>query len=237
MSTHNAPGPAGARSGEPRRPVRSFVLRQGRMSPAQQRALDDLLPRFGIAFAAAPLELPGVFGRVAPVVLEIGFGMGETTAAIAAAHPERDFVGVEVHAPGVGSLLREIDRRALANIRVIRHDAVEVVDAMIPAGSLAGIHVFFPDPWPKLRHHKRRLLQPAFVHALALRLAPGGYLHAATDWADYAQEMLATFAAEPLLANTTEAFAPRPASRPETKFERRGARLGHQVFDLLFTRK
>ena len=237
MSTHNAPGPAGARSGEPRRPVRSFVLRQGRMSPAQQRALDDLLPRFGIAFAAAPLDLPGVFGRVAPVVLEIGFGMGETTAAIAAAHPERDFLGIEVHAPGVGSLLREIDRRALANIRVIRHDAVEVVDAMIPAGSLAGIHVFFPDPWPKLRHHKRRLLQPAFVHALALRLAPGGYLHAATDWADYAQEMLATFAAEPLLANTAEAFAPRPASRPETKFERRGARLGHQVFDLLFTRK
>ena len=237
MSTHDTPGPASGQPGEPRRPVRSFVLRQGRMSPAQQRALDDLLPRFGIAFAAAPLDLPGVFGRVAPVVLEIGFGMGETTAAIAAAHPERDFLGIEVHAPGVGSLLREIARRGLANLRVIRHDAVEVVDAMIPARSLAGIHVFFPDPWPKLRHHKRRLLQPAFVHALALRLAPGGYLHAATDWADYAQEMLATFAAEPLLENTAEGFAPRPAWRPQTKFENRGLKLGHGTWDVLFRRK
>jgi tRNA (guanine-N7-)-methyltransferase len=220
-----------------RRPVRSFVLRQGRLSPAQQRALDELLPRYGLAFARDPLDWPRVFGRVAPVVLEIGFGMGETTAGIAAAHPEQDFVGIEVHAPGVGSLLREIDRRGLTNLRVIRHDAVEVVDAMIPIGSLAGIHVFFPDPWPKKRHHKRRLLQPAFVHALAQRLAPGGYLHAATDWADYAEYMLATLTAEPLLGNTAPAFAQRPESRPQTKFERRGERLGHPVFDLLFTRK
>jgi tRNA (guanine-N7-)-methyltransferase len=171
------------------------------------------------------------------VVLEIGFGMGETTAEIAAAHPERNFIGIEVHAPGVGSLLREVDRRGLANVRVIRHDAVEVVDAMIPPGSLAAIHVFFPDPWPKKRHHKRRLLKPDFVRALARRLAPGGYLHVATDWSDYAEEMLATLGAERLLANTVQGFAPRPESRPQTKFERRGTRLGHPVFDLLFTRK
>jgi tRNA (guanine-N7-)-methyltransferase len=207
------------------------------MSPAQQRALDELLPRHGLPFAHAPLDWQHVFGRAALVVLEIGFGMGETTAEIAAAHPERDFVGIEVHAPGVGSLLREVDRRGLANVRVIRHDAVEVVDAMIPMGSLGGIHVFFPDPWPKKRHHKRRLLKPDFVHALALRLAPGGYLHVATDWLDYAEEMLATLGVERLLANTVQGFAPRPESRPQTKFERRGTRLGHPVFDLVFTRK
>ncbi len=217
--------------------MRSFVLRQGRMSPAQQRALDQLLPRYGLPFACAPLDWQHVFGRAAPVVLEIGFGMGETTAEIAASHPKRDFVGIEVHAPGVGSLLREVDGRGLANVRVIRHDAVEVVDAMIPLGSLAGIHAFFPDPWPKKRHHKRRLLRPDFVHALALRLAPGGYLHVATDWSDYAEEMLATLGAERLLANTAQGFAPRPESRPQTKFERRGTRLGHPVFDLFFTRK
>ena len=219
------------------RPVRSFVLRQGRLSPAQQRAIDDLLPRYGIAFGSGPVDYGRVFGRTAPTVLEIGFGMGETTAAIAAAAPDRDFLGVEVHSPGVGSLLREIAQRGLTNVRVIRHDAVEVVDAMIPQASLAGIHVYFPDPWPKKRHHKRRLLRPAFVHALALRLAPGGYLHTATDWPDYAEEMLATLSSEPLLANTAEGFAPRPDWRPPTKFERRGTRLGHPVFDLLFARR
>lgn len=220
-----------------RRPVRSFVLRQGRMSPAQVRAFDALLPRYGLPFAPSPLDFAAVFGRRAPVVLEIGFGMGETTAAIAQAHPERDFVGLEVHAPGVGALLKRIDEARLANVRVIRHDAVEVVEHMIPADSLAGIHVYFPDPWPKKRHHKRRLLQPAFVHALAARLAPGGYLHAATDWEDYAQEMLATLGGEPLLANTAPGFAPRPPWRPQTKFETRGMKLGHGVFDLVFTRR
>jgi len=237
VSANSGSDPAVPRPENVRRPVRSFVLRQGRMSPAQQRALDELLPRHGLPFAGAPLDWQHVFGRAAPVVLEIGFGMGATTAEIAAAHPERDFVGIEVHAPGVGSLLRELDRRALANVRVIRHDAVEVVDAMIPPGSLAGIHVFFPDPWPKKRHHKRRLLKPDFVHALALRLAPGGYVHIATDWSDYAEEMLATLGVERLLANTVEGFAPRPESRPQTKFERRGTRLGHPVFDLVFSRK
>lgn len=221
----------------PRRPVRSFVLRQGRLSPAQARALDELAPRFALPFGPAPLDYARVFGRVAPVVLEIGCGMGETTAAIAQAQPGTDFIAVEVHAPGVGALLKRIGEMGLANLRVIRHDAVEVVDAMIAPGSLAGIHVYFPDPWPKKRHHKRRLLQPAFVAKLASRLAPGGYLHAATDWAPYAEEILATFAAEPALANSAAGYAPRPPWRPLTKFEARGLKLGHEVFDLLFTRK
>ena len=160
--------------------------------------------------------------------------MGETTAAIAQARPEDDFVGIEVHSPGVGSLLKCVANLGLANVRVIRHDAVEVVAAMIPPASLAGIHVFFPDPWPKKRHHKRRLLTPAFVHELALRLLPEGILHIATDWEDYAQEILATLAAEPLLANTTDGFAPRPHYRPLTKFEMRGVKLGHGVRDVIF---
>ena len=188
------------------------------MSPAQSRALDDLMPAYGIPFAERALDFSQVFGRRAPIVLEIGFGMGETTAAIAAAQPDHDFLGVEVHAPGVGALLARVAAEALTNVRVIRHDAVDGGAHMIAQGSLAGVHVFFPDPWPKKRHHKRRLLTPAFVHALAQRLAPGGYLHAATDWEDYAQEMLATLSAEPLLANTGDGFAPRPATRPRTKF-------------------
>jgi tRNA (guanine-N7-)-methyltransferase len=218
------------------RPIRSFVLRQGRMSPAQQRALDELMPRYGVPFAPEPLDLDALFGRRAPRVLEIGCGMGETTARIAAAQPAADFIGIEVHAPGVGSLLRQAADLGLANLRVIQHDAVEVVAAMIPEGSLAGIHVFFPDPWPKKRHHKRRLLKPAFVRALALRLAQGGYLHVATDWEDYAQEILVTLAAEPLLANTVAGFAPRPDYRPLTKFEARGLKLGHGVWDVVFRR-
>jgi len=221
----------------PTRPIRSYVLRQGRMSPAQQRACDELLPRFGVPFAPAPLDLARVFGRVAPVTLEIGFGMGETTAAIAQAHPDVDYLGIEVHLPGVGALLQRIDALALANVRVIRHDAVDVVDAMIAPASLAAVHVYFPDPWPKKRHHKRRLLNASFVHALALRLVAGGYLHVATDWAHYADEVLATLSAEPLLVNTAAGFASRPAWRPQTKFELRGRRLGHEVFDLLFTRR
>ena len=213
------------------------MLRQGRISPAQQRALDQLLPRYGIPFVPERLKFAEVFGRDAPVVLELGFGMGETTAQIAGAQPERDFVGIEVHAPGVGSLLNRIEALGLTNLRVIRHDATEVVDAMIAPDTLAGIHVYFPDPWPKKRHHKRRLLKAPFVRALADKLVPGGYLHAATDWKDYAQEMLATLSAEPLLANTAEGFAPRPSWRPPTKFEARGVRLGHDVFDLVFRRR
>jgi len=206
------------------------------MSPAQQRALDTLWPKYGIAFAPTLLDLDAAFGRRAPHVLEIGFGMGETTAKIAAARPDRDFLGIEVHPPGIGSLLRQLDEHGLTNVRVIRHDAVEVVAAMIPPGSLAGIHVFFPDPWPKKRHHKRRLLTAAFVHELALRLAPDGTLHVATDWEEYAQEILAVLDAEPLLTNTSGDFAPRPDYRPLTKFENRGLKLGHGVRDLVFSR-
>ena len=219
------------------RPIRSFVLRQGRFSPAQQRAYESLLPRFGIAFAAAPLDLSHVFGRTGPKILEIGFGMGETTAAIAKARRGDDFLAIEVHSPGVGGLLRLIEQEQLANIRIIQHDAVEVVEYMLAPGTLAGAHVFFPDPWPKKRHHKRRLLQGAFVHALAERLASRGYLHVATDWEDYAVEILETLRAEPLLANTSPNFSPRPEYRPLTKFERRGLKLGHAVWDLLFERR
>jgi tRNA (guanine-N7-)-methyltransferase len=219
------------------RPVRSFVLRQGRISPAQQRALTNLLPRFGIAYTPAPLDFTQTFGRAAPVILEIGFGMGETTAAMAAARPELNFLGVEVHGPGVGALLNRVDAEHLANVRVIQHDVVDVLQQMMPGDSLAGVHVYFPDPWPKKRHHKRRLLQPAFVHAVAQRLVPGGYVHAATDWQEYADEILATFTAEPLLANTADGFAPRPAWRPQTKFETRGRRLGHGVRDIVFRRR
>jgi len=163
--------------------------------------------------------------------------MGETTARIAAEHPENDYLGVEVHIPGVGALLKRIDEQALTNIRVIRHDAVEVVGAMLPPASLAGIHLFFPDPWPKKRHHKRRLLQPAFAELLASRLAPGGYLHAATDWQEYAEHMLSTLSQVAALENPHGGFAVRPAARPETKFETRGRRLGHDSWDVIFRRR
>jgi len=207
------------------------------MSPAQQRALETLLPKFGVPFAPGSLDFERLFGRRAPTILEIGFGMGETTAAIAQARPGDDFIGVEVHGPGVGSLLKRIDELRLDNVRVIRHDAVEVVATMIPCGSLAGVHVFFPDPWPKKRHHKRRLLQPAFVRELALRLAPGGYLHVATDWEEYALDIVGVLGAERLLENTTGGFAHRPDYRPRTKFEARGIKLGHRVFDAIFRRR
>jgi len=219
------------------RPIRSFVLRQGRFSPGQQRAYDALMPRFGIAYRPGPLDLAAAFGRSAPTVLEIGFGMGETTARIAAENPGNDYLGVEVHTPGVGALLKRVEEQALTNVRVVQHDAVEVVRDMIPPASLAGIHVFFPDPWPKKRHHKRRLVQPAFVGLLASRLASGGYLHAATDWQEYADHILATLSAEPALVNRTSGFADRPATRPETKFEQRGRRLGHGSWDIVFEKR
>jgi tRNA (guanine-N7-)-methyltransferase len=221
----------------PHRPIRSFVLRQGRMSPAQQRAIETLWPAFGVDFAPSPPDFDRVFGRRAPRVLDVGFGMGETTATMAEARPDVDFLAIDVHGPGVGSLLKRIDERGLVNVRVMKHDAVEVVAAMIPPASLSGVHIFFPDPWPKKRHHKRRLLTPRFVHELARRLAPAGCLHVATDWEEYAQVALDTLAAESLLENTADGFAPRPSSRPLTKFEARGLRLGHGVRDLVFRRR
>ena len=219
------------------RPIRSFVLRQGRVTDAQRRACEQWLPRFGIPYAEAPLDFDRAFGRAAPRFLEIGFGMGETTAAIAARHPDNDYLGVEVHTPGVGSLLKRVVERDLANVRVIQHDAVEVLEHMIAPQSLDGAHVFFPDPWPKKRHHKRRLLQPAFVALLASRMKPGAYLHVATDWEDYALQILEVLSVEPLLANAADAFAPRPAHRPLTKFENRGLKLGHRVWDVVFRRR
>jgi tRNA (guanine-N7-)-methyltransferase len=219
------------------RPIRSFVLRQGRFSPGQQRAYEMLMPRFGLPFSGEFADLEAVFGRSAPKILEIGFGMGETTARIASEHPENDYLGIEVHTPGVGALLKRIDELALTNIRIIQHDAVEVVRTMLPPESLAGIHVFFPDPWPKKRHHKRRLIQHEFATLLASRLAPGGYLHAATDWQEYAEHILATLSDVESLANPHGGFAVRPATRPETKFEQRGRRLGHGSWDVIFRKR
>ncbi len=194
------------------------------------------MPRFGVPFSLDFIDLHAIFGRKAPAILEIGFGMGETTARIAAENPENDYFGVEVHSPGVGALLKRIEEQALTNIRLVQHDAVEVVRTMVPPGSLAGIHVFFPDPWPKKRHHKRRLVQPSFAGLLASRLAPGGYLHAATDWQEYAEHILATLSGVDTLQNDYEGFAKRPETRPETKFEQRGRRLGHGSWDVIFRR-
>lgn len=217
--------------------IRSYVLRQGRVSNAQRRAHDTLLPRLGIEFSESPLNLDTVFGRNAPRMLEIGCGMGETTVAIAAAHPGSDFIGIEVHTPGVGSLLKQIDEAGLTNVRVIQHDAVAVLEQMIPPSSLDGLHIFFPDPWPKKRQQKRRLIQSPFIALATSRLKPGAYLHAATDWQEYAEQILAVFGAEPALVNTATGFADKPAYRPQTKFETRGLKLGHGVWDIVFRRK
>ena len=219
------------------RSIRSFVLRQGRMSEAQQRYLDDMLPKIGIDYRVAPLDLDAAFGRKAPRILEIGFGMGETTAKIAAAMPDHDFLGIEVHTPGVGALCKLIAEGNLTNLRIMQHDAVEVMRDMIADGALAGVHLFFPDPWRKKRHFKRRIVQADFVALIAQKLAPGGYLHCATDWEDYAHWMLEVISAEPLLQNTADGFAPRPDYRPLTKFENRGLKLGHGVWDLVFRRR
>ncbi len=220
----------------PRR-IRSFVTRAGRVSTGQRRAMDELGPRFIVPYSPSPANWDLLFGRHAPRVLEIGFGMGATTAEIAAARRDDDFIGVEVHEPGVGALLKLVGEHALTNIRIIQHDAVEVIEQMIEPGSLDGVHIFFPDPWHKARHHKRRLIQPPFVALLASRLKPGGYLHCATDWQNYAEQMLEVLGAEPSLENTAQDYAPRPDYRPVTKFERRGLRLGHGVWDLVFKRR
>ena len=234
---HSAPDEETQQASERPGHIRSFVLRQGRVSNAQRRYHDEMMTRIGIPYAPTLLDFDIVFGRKAPRILEIGFGMGETSAAIADAQPQHDYLGVEVHTPGVGSLCKLIAEKGLSNQRIIQHDAVEVLRHMIPEGSLDGVHIFFPDPWPKARHHKRRLLQAPLVALLASRLKPGGYLHCATDWENYAEQMLAVLSAEPALGNTADGYAPRPAYRPLTKFEQRGLRLGHGVWDLVFRRR
>ena len=219
------------------RPIRSFVLRQGRLSTGQSRAVENIGPRLLIPYSPAAFHYESVFGRAAPTVVEIGFGMGHTTADIAEASPDKNFIGIEVHTPGVGSLLKMVDERGLMNVRIVQHDAVEVLQHMVADASLAGIHIFFPDPWPKKRHHKRRLIQLGFVQLLVTKLrADGGYIHLATDWQEYAYQMLEVLNASPALSNTAVDFAQRPAYRTESNFERKGLAKGHGVWDLVFRR-
>lgn len=214
--------------------IKSYVRRAGRMSEAQTRAYSEMMPKIGLTYAAQNIDLVAVYGRNAPKILEIGTGMGETTAKIADTNRENDYLGVEVHVPGVGALCKQIAERQLSNLRICQHDAVEVVRDMLPEAALDGIHVFFPDPWHKARHNKRRLIQPPFVALLASRLKAGGYFHCATDWEEYAHQMLEVLTGEPTLANSSAGFAPRPDYRPLTKFENRGLRLGHGVWDVIF---
>ena len=248
---------APARADRPLRPIRSYVLRRSHFSPAQRDAYERLMPLFGVPYSPRVLDLPAIFGRAAPTILEIGFGMGDTTAAIAAAHPERDYIGVEVHTPGIGALLKHVEARGLRNLRIIEHDVQDVIDRQIPDDYLTGIHVFFPDPWPKARHHKRRLIQQQFVTKLCAKLQRGGYLHLATDWPDYAEQMIEAVDAIPeLRRQLASGTSPSPlgqgqpdtiseapataasiqAPRPATKFEQRGLRLGHPICDILARR-
>lgn len=221
------------------RSIRSFVTRAGRITAAQQRALETLWPKYGLDYRDEPLALPALFGRDAPCTLEIGFGNGANLAALARSHPERNYLGVEVHRPGVGRLMLALEQEALTNVRVVCHDAVEVLERQIAPGSLAEILILFPDPWPKKRHHKRRLVQPPFVARAERALAAGGVLRLATDWQPYALEMLDVLSAAPQLSNLAAdgGFVERPAERAPTRFELRGTRLGHEVWDLAFVRQ
>jgi tRNA (guanine-N7-)-methyltransferase len=222
----------------PRRGVKSYVQRAGRITRAQERALEELWPQWGVEFLPAPLDLDALFGRAAPRILEIGIGDGESLLALAAAHPERDYLGVEVHRPGIGHCLLGIASSGITNVRLLSHDAVEVLEQRLPDASLDEVLLYFPDPWPKKRHHKRRIVQPGFAGLVARKLKPGATFRLATDWAPYAEHMLEVLRGSPSFANAspTGDYVPRPGSRPQTKFERRGARLGHEVFDLEFIR-
>ena len=219
------------------RGIRSYVRRAGRTTAGQAKAIETLGPQYLLPYQPHPVDPAQAFGRAAPTILEIGFGMGEATAHIAGLMPEKNFLCCEVHPPGVGALLKRIGDLGLTNIRIVEHDAVEVLDHMLAPASLAGVHIFFPDPWHKLRHNKRRLVQPHFVAKLLPRMATGAYLHCATDWEPYAQQMLEVLSAEPALENTARGFAERPAYRPLTKFENRGLRLGHGVWDVVFRKR
>lgn len=218
------------------RPIRSFVRREGRLTEGQQRALDTLYPVHGVNWQGGPLPLDTLFDRPAPLVLDIGFGDGEALAQMAPAHPERNYLGVEVYRAGTGQLLRHIEAEGIGNLKVMLADAAELLREGIPSGSLAGLQLFFPDPWPKKRHHKRRMVQPAWLSMVADRLEPGGFLHMATDWAEYAEWMLELTNAEPMFENPHGGFAPDAGDRPHTRFERRGVRKGHEVFDLMLQR-
>ena len=219
------------------RGIRSYVLRTGRTTTGQAKAIEALGPGYLVPYQPEPADLAALFGRNAPTVLEIGFGMGEATAHIAGLMPEKNFLCCEVHTPGVGALLKRIGDLGLTNLRIVQHDAVDVLDHMLPPQSLAGVHIFFPDPWHKARHNKRRLVQPHFVAKLLPRLQSGGYIHCATDWEPYAQQILEVLSAQHELVNTAHGFAPRPEYRPLTKFENRGLRLGHGVWDVVFRKK
>ena len=236
-----APGADGAPPGVANpKTITRFGRRAGRTTTGQAKAFADLGPTYLLPYTAAPLDAPAAFGRTAPLILEIGFGMGEATAHIAGVRPGDNFLCCEVHEPGVGALLKRIGEQNLTNIRILAHDAVEVIDHMLPLASLDGVHIFFPDPWHKLKHNKRRLIQPPLVAKLAARIKPGGYFHCATDWQPYAEQMLEVLGAEPMLVNTADAalggYAPKPDYRPLTKFENRGLKLGHGVWDLVFRR-
>jgi tRNA (guanine-N7-)-methyltransferase len=218
------------------RRIRSFVRREGRLTPGQQRAMEELFPRFGIEAGEEMLDLDAIFGRSAPRILEIGFGNGESLAEIAKNHPQNDYLGIEVHRPGVGHLLQLIEEQGLTNLRVMSEDAVEIMEKQIPDGSLDALYLFFPDPWHKKRHHKRRQVQPEWAQLVRRKLKVGGHLHMATDWENYAEHMLEVLSAAEGFINTSETgdYVPKPDYRPETKFERRGLRLGHGVWDLVF---
>lgn len=234
----DAPAPAAPPGVTHPKTIKSYVRRAGRTTTGQVKAFEDLGPLYLRPYAAKPLDLATCFDRHAPTVLEIGFGMGEATAHIAGLMPETNFLCCEVHQPGVGALLKRIGEQGLTNIRIVPHDAVEVMDQMLLPQQLAGIHLFFPDPWHKKKHNKRRLIQSPLVARLATRLTPGGYLHCATDWQPYAEQMLQVLSAEPLLANSVpDGYAPKPPYRPLTKFENRGLKLGHGVWDLVFHRR
>jgi tRNA (guanine-N7-)-methyltransferase len=224
-------------SQETERPhIRSFVRRRGHISEAQKRYFEHGLPQWGVGFEKTPLNPEQTFGRAAPLWLEIGFGMGETTAQIASRHSDVNYLGVEIFTAGVGSLLKKIDEQKIENIRIVSHDVVEVLQFMIPDACLDRVMIYFPDPWPKARHHKRRLIQTQFLSLLLPKLKPGGIIHCATDWQHYAEQMLEVLSAQPALKNTAQHYAQRPDTRPLTKFENRGLKLGHGVWDLIFTK-
>ncbi|MFT4464023.1 MAG: tRNA (guanosine(46)-N7)-methyltransferase TrmB [Sodalis sp. (in: enterobacteria)] len=237
--SNNVISPEFDEQGRALRRIRSFVRRQGRLTKGQQHALDTLWPAMGTDYQARPLDLDALFGRAAPVTLEIGFGMGASLVTMAAAHPEQNFIGIEVHLPGVGACLACAQEAGVSNLRVMCHDAVEVLEQMIPDASLALVQLFFPDPWHKARHNKRRIIQAPFVELVRRKLAAGGVFHMATDWQPYAEHMLAVMSAADSFRNLSSAgdYVPRPASRPLTKFEQRGQRLGHGFWDLMFEKE